>query len=128
MLKVEGQQAHSSLIFSEAVGSSAIFEAARILAAFHETLVGEPYLSFNPGVILGGTAVQYDPSQNKVIPLARPMSLPASRGPRRARTLSKEQEQSARRRMSAILGVILCPKPKQRSRLRTDTPHGAHTG
>ena len=113
MLKVEGQQAHSSLIFSEAVGSGAIFEAARILAAFHETLVGEPYLSFNPGVILGGTAVQYDPSQNKGDTFGKTNVVAGQVVVHGGlRTLSKEQEQSARQRMSAIVVSHSLPKTK----------------
>jgi glutamate carboxypeptidase len=60
-LEVSGSQGHSSQIFGEARGSGAIFEAARILAAFHQTL-REPYLTFNPSVVLGGTDVQYDPT------------------------------------------------------------------
>jgi glutamate carboxypeptidase len=59
-LEVSGSQGHSSQIFGEERGSGAIFEAARILAAFHQTL-REPYLTFNPSVVLGGTEVQYDP-------------------------------------------------------------------
>jgi glutamate carboxypeptidase len=58
-LSVTGSQGHSSGIFGGERGSGAIFEAARILAAFHETL-REPYLSFNPSVIVGGTDVRYD--------------------------------------------------------------------
>lgn len=59
-LRTWGQSSHSSGVFSEAVGSGAIFEAARILKAFHEELRGEEYLTFNPGVIVGGTDVEYD--------------------------------------------------------------------
>ena len=61
-LVVEGLQAHSSGIFSERSGSGAIFEVARILNAFHEELRGERYLTFNAGMILGGTDVEHDPS------------------------------------------------------------------
>ncbi len=64
-LEVEGTRSHSSRIFSENVGSGAIFEVARILNAFHEEVKGEEYLTFNPGVILGGTMVDYDHSLNK---------------------------------------------------------------
>lgn len=59
-LEVKGTQAHSSSIFTEASGSGAIFEAARILNAFHQQLRGEQYLTFSPGVILGGTEVSYE--------------------------------------------------------------------
>jgi glutamate carboxypeptidase len=59
-LEVRGRQAHSSQIFTDDVGAGAIFEAARILAAFYDEIRGEPYLSFNAGTILGGTEVAYD--------------------------------------------------------------------
>jgi glutamate carboxypeptidase len=59
-LEVQGSQGHSSQIFGPERGSGAVFEVARILTAFHETL-REPYLTFNPSVIVGGTEVRYDP-------------------------------------------------------------------
>jgi glutamate carboxypeptidase len=59
-LTVRGNTAHSSQIFSEPVGAGAIFEAARILNAFRERLEGQPHLTFNPGAIVGGTAVEMD--------------------------------------------------------------------
>jgi len=58
-LEVTGSQGHSSQIFGAERGGGAIFEASRILAAFHETL-REPFLTFNPSVIVGGTDVRYD--------------------------------------------------------------------
>lgn len=60
-LKVYGQQAHSSGIFRNSYG--AIFEASRILNEFRRQLAGEQYLTFNPGIILGGTEVQFDSSR-----------------------------------------------------------------
>tara|TARA_B100001750_G_scaffold94870_1_gene74843 strand:+ start:391 stop:1683 length:1293 start_codon:yes stop_codon:yes gene_type:complete len=60
-LMTTGIQGHSSQIFKEKLGYGAIFEAARIVNAFREELVGEKYLSFNPGTIVGGTDVDYDP-------------------------------------------------------------------
>ena len=62
-LRVTGRPAHSSQIFKPDVGDGAIYEAARILDGFRERLAGEQYLSFNPGVILGGTTVEFDPSE-----------------------------------------------------------------
>jgi glutamate carboxypeptidase len=62
-LRVTGTPAHSSQIFSEEIGPGAIYEAARILNAFRERLSGEPHLTFNPGVILGGTSAEVDPVQ-----------------------------------------------------------------
>lgn len=61
-LEVEADSAHSSQIFREDVGSGAIFELARILEAFHSQLRGEEFLTFNPGVVLGGTQLEFDPA------------------------------------------------------------------
>ena len=61
MLTTTGIQGHSSQIFKDELGYGAIFEAARIVNAFREELVGEEYLSFNPGTIIGGTDIAYDP-------------------------------------------------------------------
>ncbi len=55
-LQVSGRTGHSMGIFGPEAGSGAIFEAARILNAFHEQLP-EPYLTFNPALIAGGTTV-----------------------------------------------------------------------
>ena len=60
MLTTTGRGGHSGQIFSDEYGSGAIFEAARVLNAFRENVLGPEYLTFNPGLILGGTAVDYD--------------------------------------------------------------------
>ena len=59
-LHVTGVPAHSSQVFTDNIGAGAIYEASRILHEFYETLSKEPDLTFNPGVILGGTAVEYN--------------------------------------------------------------------
>jgi glutamate carboxypeptidase len=61
-LTTTGTAAHSSQIFKPEVGAGAVYEAARILTAFYERLSKEPYLTFNPGVALGGTSVTIDSS------------------------------------------------------------------
>jgi glutamate carboxypeptidase len=58
-LEVTGTPAHSSQIFSADVGPGAIFEAARILEGFHAELRNEELLTFNPGLIMGGTSIDY---------------------------------------------------------------------
>jgi glutamate carboxypeptidase len=58
-LTVTGKQAHSSGVFSKNVGSGAIYEASRILTRFHNELQ-EQYLTYNPGLILGGTQISPD--------------------------------------------------------------------
>jgi len=57
-LQVEGRPAHSAGVFTEKSGYGAIYEGARILNAFREQLI-EPYLTFNVGVVVGGTDVSY---------------------------------------------------------------------
>ena len=64
-LRTEGVASHSSGLFNERVGSGAIFEAARILDELHRELRGERYLTFNPGSIVGGTAVTWDELQGR---------------------------------------------------------------
>jgi glutamate carboxypeptidase len=64
-LKTSGIPSHSSQVFRPEVGSGAIYEVARILAAFHDSLSNDPPLTFNPGVIVGGTTVTFDAVQNR---------------------------------------------------------------
>ncbi|MFT4575277.1 MAG: glutamate carboxypeptidase [Polaribacter sp.] len=59
-LKVSGNPAHSSQIFTEKIGAGAIYEASRILNEFYLQLAKEKDLTFNPGFIIGGTALKVD--------------------------------------------------------------------
>jgi glutamate carboxypeptidase len=59
-LRVKGKPAHSSQIFRDDIGYGAIFEASRVLQEFQKQLAGQPHLTFNPGVMLGGTSVDFD--------------------------------------------------------------------
>ncbi len=59
-LDVVARPAHSSQIFKSDVGYGAIYETSRILNGFRVAMAGEQYLTFNPGIILGGTRVDYD--------------------------------------------------------------------
>ncbi|WP_179008927.1 M20/M25/M40 family metallo-hydrolase [Winogradskyella forsetii] len=59
-LKVTGNPAHSSQIFTEAIGSGAIYETSRILNEFYVQLSKEKDLTFNPGFIIGGTTLKPD--------------------------------------------------------------------
>ncbi|MFT7526795.1 MAG: glutamate carboxypeptidase [Arenicella sp.] len=61
-LNVTGKPAHSSQIFKADVGYGAILESARILNSFREQLAGVGNLTFNPGMIVGGTEVGLDSS------------------------------------------------------------------
>ena len=57
-LTVTGKQAHSAGIFTSGYGS--IYEASRIINTFREELSKEKYLTFNPGIFIGGADVNYD--------------------------------------------------------------------
>jgi glutamate carboxypeptidase len=57
-LEVKARQGHSMAVFG-ANGYGAVYETARILDAFRQQVI-EPGLTFNPGLILGGTEVAFD--------------------------------------------------------------------
>lgn len=54
-LDVTGKPAHSSQIFRDDIGFGAVFEIARILNSYRQALSGVENLTFNPGLLLGGT-------------------------------------------------------------------------
>jgi glutamate carboxypeptidase len=62
-LDVKGRQGHSMAVFG-ANGYGAVYETARILDAFRQQVI-EPGLTFNPGVILGGTEVAFDAAASR---------------------------------------------------------------
>ena len=62
-LTVKGRQAHSAGIFSSGYGS--IYEASRIINTFREELSKEKYLTFNPGIFIGGADVTFDSTKIK---------------------------------------------------------------
>lgn len=63
-LEVEAKQGHSSGVFSTG-GYGSIYEASRIMNEFREKLGKEKYLTFNPGLFIGGSEVIYnDASQS----------------------------------------------------------------
>jgi glutamate carboxypeptidase len=103
-LEVTGTPAHSSQIFREDIGVGAIFESARILAAFADSLSGEDHLTFNPGVIVGGTQVDLDASSNRGNAFGKTNVIPASTqviGD--LRSLSIEQRERAKGSMQRIV-------------------------
>lgn len=73
-LEVTGPTGHSSGIFSSAMGSGAIYEAARILEGFHTELRKLPGLTANVGMLSGGATVKQEPfsltatGKNNIIP------------------------------------------------------------
>ncbi len=107
-LEVTGRRGHSSDIFGERYGSGAIFEAARILYSFHEEVRGEEYLTFNPGVILGGTDVQYESALSRGTAFGKSnviaQTVTVDGG---LRFISEDQKARAREKMRAIVGQNL---------------------
>ncbi len=103
-LTVHGQQSHSAGIFGPGVGAGAIFEASRILDQFYEQVRGEQYLTFNAGVILGGTDVQYDEAAHRGTAFGKsnvvPNTVIVDGG---IRTISDDQLQRARQKMRDIV-------------------------
>lgn len=103
-LEVKGKRAHSSGVFNENVGAGAIFEASRILNAFYTDVKGEEYLTFNPGIILGGTEVNYDGKLNKGTAFGKTnvvaQTVTVSGG---LRFISEEQKERAREKMRQIV-------------------------
>lgn len=102
-LKVTGKQGHSSGIFRKNVGAGAIYEASRILQRFYNELQ-EPYLTYNPGIILGGTDVSID-STGTVGAASGKSNIISNtvlvRGD--LRFISEEQKEKTREKMKAIV-------------------------
>lgn len=103
-LEVTGRPAHSSGIFRDGVGAGAIYEAARVLDAFYGEIRGEEGLTFNAGLILGGTEVDYDPAKSAGTAFGKTNVIPEKvvvNGD--IRTLTDAQLQRTRERMRAVV-------------------------
>jgi len=103
-VEVTGKRAHSSDIFSDDVGAGAVFEISRIINEFYNDVKGEKYLTFNPGVILGGTQMSYDEAYSKGNAFGKSnvvaQTAVVDGG---LRFISEEQKESARNKMRAIV-------------------------
>jgi glutamate carboxypeptidase len=104
-LRTTGKRAHSSGIFNESVGSGAIYEAARILNTFHQELQ-EPYLTFNPGIITGGSTAETGAGEGKASGKSNIVAETAIvHGD--LRFISEEQKTRAREKMKDIVAKHL---------------------
>jgi glutamate carboxypeptidase len=107
-LVTTGTPAHSSQIFKPEVGAGAVYEASRILNEFYTKLRGEAYLTFNPGLALGGTLVKTDSTgtdgaaSGKRNVVAEHMTVAGD-----LRTLSPEQLAKAKATMRGIVAKHL---------------------
>lgn len=103
MLEVEAKQAHSSGIFGSA-GYGAIYEASRIINTFREKLSHEKYLTFNPGLFIGGSEVSYnDAAQKGVVSAKTNIISPKTVVIGDVRFLSEKQKENARKIMRQIV-------------------------
>jgi glutamate carboxypeptidase len=108
LLKTSGTAAHSSTIFKPAVGYGAVFEAARILNSFRENLSQEQFLTFNPGLVVGGSEVKYDETKARGEVVGKTNIIaPAATATGDLRFLTETQKEAARTKMRAIVAQNL---------------------
>ena len=106
-IEASGESGHSSAIFSDGKGYGAIYEVARILDTFR-TQLPEQYLTFNVGLILGGSTIKVEKDgiagsatgKDNVIP-------PVARVSGDIRTISNEQSDRVEKKMDAIVAQHL---------------------
>jgi glutamate carboxypeptidase len=107
-LDVTGKTGHSSGVFTPGAGYGAIYEAARILNQFRETLSTEKYLTFNPGIIIGGSDITYDAATSKGAAIAKTNIIsPAVTVTGDLRFLTEDQKDRARVKMKEIVAQNL---------------------
>lgn len=104
VVETRGRRAHSSGVFSERTGAGAIFEMARILDAFYTEVKGEEYLTFNPGILMGGTFTEYDPKSGKAEVFGKSNVVAQTASVRGGlRFISEAQKEQARQHMREIV-------------------------
>jgi len=106
-LTTHGRSGHSSGVFGEELGYGAVYEMARILDAFRRELA-EPNLTYNVGVIGGGTPATIDAEGLNVAASGKTnitAETAIARGDLRA--LTPEQDARVRARMQAIVAQHL---------------------
>ena len=107
-LDVTGKTGHSSGVFTPNAGYGAIYEAARILNQFREELSTEKYLTFNPGIIIGGSDIEYNEATSKGGAIAKTNIIsPAVTVTGDLRFLTEDQKDRARAKMKAIVSQNL---------------------
>jgi glutamate carboxypeptidase len=103
IVSATGRSAHSSGIFSTEVGDGAVFEMARILAAFRSELP-EPNLTFNIGLLAGGATAALDDNESGARASGKSNIVPGqSIALGDFRTLSPDQTQRVRQKMQSIV-------------------------
>jgi glutamate carboxypeptidase len=106
-IETSGESGHSSAIFSDGKGYGAIYELTRIVDAFR-TQLPEQYLTFNVGMVLGGTSISVDKDaisgsaagKSNIIP-------PKAFADGDIRTISNEQSERVEKKMEGIVAQHL---------------------
>ena len=107
-LNVIAKTGHSAGIFSENAGYGAIYEAARIINEFRTQLKDEKYLTFNPGLISGGSEIRLDPANARMEAIGKTNIIsPAAFVAGDLRFISEVQRDRAREKMKAIVSQNL---------------------
>jgi len=107
-LDVTAKTGHSATVFTDSAGYGAIYEAARILNTFREQLGAEKYLTFNPGFVVGGSAVTIDPQDARGEAMGKTNIIsPAAHVTGDLRFLTEAQKEAARDKMRAIVANSL---------------------
>ena len=103
-LNVSAKTGHSASVFTTGGGYGAIYEAARIVNAFRETLSQEKYLTFNPGMFVGGSEVNINKSKATATAIGKTNIIsPTAYVTGDLRFLTEAQKNEARKTMSAIV-------------------------
>ncbi|MEP6912645.1 MAG: M20/M25/M40 family metallo-hydrolase [bacterium] len=122
-LEVQARTGHSAGIFGESMGSGAIFEAARVVNKFYDTLHNEKYLTLNPSLIVGGTEASLDGSSGMATGKTNVVAGKAIvRGD--LRFISEAQKESARAKMREIVDRAL---PRAASKITFEDGYPAMT-
>jgi glutamate carboxypeptidase len=110
-LSVTGKTGHSSQIFRSDIGYGANYELARILDGFRRRLAGQPHLTFNPSLVLGGTTMEIDEVLSRGSASGK-TNVIAERAVALGdlRTLSKQQLQQARETMKSVVAASPLPQ------------------
>ena len=106
-LRTSGKTGHSSGVFGAGLGYGAIYEMARVLDAFRRDLP-EPNLTYNVGVVAGGTPATIDADGANVTASGKTNIVAAqaiARGD--IRSLTPEQDARVRTAMTAIVAKHL---------------------
>jgi glutamate carboxypeptidase len=103
-LNVKAKTGHSSGVFTPNAGYGAIYEAARIVNEFRVQLSTEKYLTFNPGVFIGGSEMNYNKAKSTGTAIGKTNIIsPAVTVTGDLRFLTEDQKINARKKMTAIV-------------------------